>query len=418
MSIRLKNPKRQSPIESLEITSLTNTLLQLDRNNSFPYNSSVVDSGGSPLTKFMSESGSEQDSEKATESVKSGSGQDPLQAPVVVNIGNEVAQMVFEGNPWGEDSPSYEEQKANSHLSSLPITQSVPINPSAQWDEAPAQPNQWGHSSSQYQDDNYRVRRPRRQFNDSERFNKYEDYQDTRERRPQRGRRYNQNEYYPRRRPSNQHNRTIDVHELIEMFPNIPGGVIQECMSTHSRQGRDFIIEFLRDYQERILPSSQETAIFLYKTRECMARQLCKDTYCPDYHSLGERRRNINTTNYSSIMCKSFLNCPRRNECTSAHTVNEVLYHPNVYQSVECTFAKPDGSCLFARVCPYLHNKNSKPLPQTDPLNDKIETQIQELEKLRNSVNQKTVELEKLQDMNCVGCRKPYIVCLQQGCSS
>lgn len=202
------------------------------------------------------------------------------------------------------------------------------------------------------------------------------------------------------------------------MFPRVPGGVVQKCMHTHFKQGRDFIIEFLRDYQERVLPQNQGMSISYYKTRECMDKQACKDPYCPNYHFLGEKRRSINTASYSSSMCRFLFNCPKGDECAFAHTVNEVLYHPDVYKSAECALEKSDGSCLFTEICPYLHGKSIRATPQVNPLNDKIETQTREIEKLRNSVGRKTEELEKLRNMNCGGCKKPYLTCLQQGCSS
>lgn len=84
-----------------------------------------------------------------------------------------------------------------------------------------------------------------------------------------------------------------------------------------------------------------------YKSRACANQSLCQNPFCPDYHSLGERRRV--PVLYSSQLCPDIFNCPSGDLCKFSHSCNEQAYHPerlSLFYSDQQIEAEPDVESL------------------------------------------------------------------------
>lgn len=80
-----------------------------------------------------------------------------------------------------------------------------------------------------------------------------------------------------------------------------------------------------------------------FKTERC--QDLCQQEDCFNFHSTLEKRRSPCYYTYSALPCSyvykesEFVegnNCPYRDNCRSAHSKNEIYYHPNMYKTKEC----------------------------------------------------------------------------------
>ena len=157
----------------------------------------------------------------------------------------------------------------------------------------------------------------------------------------------------------------------------------------------------------------------------------CEDPYCLCYHNADERRRG-NDSLYSFTQCpntyiesarafKDPAKCARGEECPYAHTINEVFYHKDYYQSVPCGKA----TCR-ERYCPFSHETVSANRPVELPSApapvsiSKSENDLQmslldrmckvnsDIGGLKIQIEEATEQLKRMEEqLACVHCGKP-----------
>ena len=92
----------------------------------------------------------------------------------------------------------------------------------------------------------------------------------------------------------------------------------QRCKSINSRQASPWHV-----HPHHL----DELDLLTYKSRPCASQSACLNPFCPDYHSLGERRRV--PVLYSPQLCPAVFNCASGDLCKFSHSCNEQAYHPD-----------------------------------------------------------------------------------------
>ena len=98
-----------------------------------------------------------------------------------------------------------------------------------------------------------------------------------------------------------------------------------------------------------------------FKTEKC-ENSYCTQEDCIRYHSALEKRRSPCWYTYSTIPCSyvyknySFTDlraCPYKDACRSAHSKNEIYYHPNMYKTKACN-VEP----CYKKYCAFWHRED------------------------------------------------------------
>ncbi|KAI3645219.1 hypothetical protein MP228_011383 [Amoeboaphelidium protococcarum] len=98
-----------------------------------------------------------------------------------------------------------------------------------------------------------------------------------------------------------------------------------------------------------------------YKTERCKTNG-CALKECMRYHCEKERRRNPFISNTQKLMykydcCRYLENCRSPEQCSYAHTENEILYHPKLYKTSQCYRFQQGEECWEGndKCCPNSH---------------------------------------------------------------
>ena len=172
----------------------------------------------------------------------------------------------------------------------------------------------------------------------------------------------------PQKRPQKAHQRKGDWPEYPQKPPKKPTRtqrfkevfrlLPEELISKVCRENANFPDEKISQVLETFNQKYEKNLNFnivTYKTVECQLENNCKNMYCPFYHYQGEKRRPITST-YQPQMCPKLPSCPQKDDCKLAHSLNEVLYHPQSYNSLPCPLPKP---CLLEKFCSFYHETSS-----------------------------------------------------------
>ncbi|CAG9310345.1 unnamed protein product [Blepharisma stoltei] len=94
-----------------------------------------------------------------------------------------------------------------------------------------------------------------------------------------------------------------------------------------------------------------------FHTKPCNTK--CKENDCINYHQSSERRRPPKRMpnglwNYRPRLCNYSDDCDKGDQCTFAHSEDELKYHPLKYKTKNCRFN--DGSCPLGKYCPFAHD--------------------------------------------------------------
>uniref|UniRef100_A0A6C0CLF8 C3H1-type domain-containing protein n=1 Tax=viral metagenome TaxID=1070528 RepID=A0A6C0CLF8_9ZZZZ len=111
-------------------------------------------------------------------------------------------------------------------------------------------------------------------------------------------------------------------------------------------------------------PSKSTVNLDTYKTVMCKAKQTngrCNNlNKCQHAHARRELRRKVIVSadgqyNYYPKRCDYENRCPEKDKCTFSHTTNEIMYHPQLYKSKECSKISSKGGCKKGMFCPFIH---------------------------------------------------------------
>ena len=122
------------------------------------------------------------------------------------------------------------------------------------------------------------------------------------------------------------------------------------------------------------LVSDRAFFLYNYAIKPCTdASSVCTNGTCPNYHYDNKRRRNPKLYKYSAEPCvnvkvdggaqwKRPSCCPLGDNCGSAHTLLECMYHPSIYKTQLCSkFDERDTStwkrCQWGRFCAHAHSR-------------------------------------------------------------
>jgi hypothetical protein len=126
-------------------------------------------------------------------------------------------------------------------------------------------------------------------------------------------------------------------------------------------------------HSQDYLGQMNETELATFRTSWCAKRYDHDHKLCGFSHlevGGGWLRRNPEHHNYATEMCRSILplkdkksgttvlivnKCSEGENCSFAHSVEEILYHPSNYKKGVCKTSAQSQGCVLGDVCPYLH---------------------------------------------------------------
>ncbi|OMJ71116.1 hypothetical protein SteCoe_30748 [Stentor coeruleus] len=118
-----------------------------------------------------------------------------------------------------------------------------------------------------------------------------------------------------------------------------------------------------------------------YRTKQCSITN-CKVNECFGFHINKERRRDPSIYTYKCIPCNfTYINgkfenpemCPNKDNCSLAHTKNEIYYHIEKYQNFECK----NFPC-YQNHCAFLHRDNQNSVSKEEHKNIVKDQQVTE----------------------------------------
>jgi hypothetical protein len=183
-------------------------------------------------------------------------------------------------------------------------------------------------------------------------------------------------------RPFNRENKFVSLQK---MFPEVPAAFINKVLS--ELIGEENVKRAIAQESFKIQQTtSKDWVKTYYKAFPCSDKELCKHSDCLYYHSLCERRRVYKYFKYNPIICPQASQCPRSDKCESAHTINEVLYHPFVYASEICPYMKLKNFCVYGKICPFFHEANDE---------DQVFNEYIQLHELLGEVSKELVNIDQ-----------------------
>lgn len=111
-----------------------------------------------------------------------------------------------------------------------------------------------------------------------------------------------------------------------------------------------------------------EFNIISYKTLPCESGSSCKEIECNYYHFEGEKRRSPTEFCYFPELCREYPHCSKAESCNKAHTVIEIIYHPQAYLSHFCPYSETSHKCVLGSSCNFKHAETPSKAVQNTPV--------------------------------------------------
>ena len=154
-----------------------------------------------------------------------------------------------------------------------------------------------------------------------------------------------------------------------------------------------------------------------FKTQPCPNKKECQTANCIFFHSLAEKRRF--PISYSENLCQQYPNCVKGENCKFAHNITEILYHPTMFNKVDCPLSK----CIWGNCCIFSHVKSDK-----SSLLEKLKAELENFTKIMqnnrefqekiNSDLESNKEIKKMLEkkIKCGECKINKIEIIKAGC--
>ena len=175
--------------------------------------------------------------------------------------------------------------------------------------------------------------------------------------------------------------------ELQHRFPAVPVLFITKILN--EIRGEKNVMDVLTQESIKIeQTTSPDWVRTYYKSFPCSKIEFCQNYLCLYYHSQCERRRIYKYRQYSPVMCAQAAHCPKGDTCEDSHTVNEILYHPQVYRSNACPYLRLQNHCIYGAICSFSHDAED----EAQLLNEFLEAHEQ-LDSLCKEINGVEIEI-------------------------
>lgn len=178
--------------------------------------------------------------------------------------------------------------------------------------------------------------------------------------------------------------------DLQNDFPDVPGVFILKVL--HEQTGEENVRQALLQESKKLNQYDHPDWVKdYYKALQCPNKTRCISPICRFYHQKSERRRVYKYKKYSHILCPQASQCPDLDQCENSHTINEILYHPLIYQSKSCPYMKYEQFCPLSEFCPLSHEilDESQALEDFLSAHQKLDSLYLALYKVENDIKEK-----------------------------